>query len=71
VVSVDDSLVAAALPTTPTTPVGLVRYLAVLLLIAGGAALLVAAVLGQRLMRSTTPAPAGATNPVADPRRTP
>ena len=72
VVSVDDSLVAAALPTTPTTPVGFVRYLAVLLLIAGGAALLVAAVLGQRLMRPTTPAPAGRpTDPVADPRRTP
>jgi hypothetical protein len=57
---------AAAQALTPQNPVGLVRYLAVLLLIAGGAALLIAALLGQRLARSR----AGVTSPVAEPRRT-
>lgn len=54
----DDSMVAAALPLTPETPVGAVRYLAVLLLIAGGTALLVSAILGQRLFQSRAAAPA-------------
>jgi hypothetical protein len=57
---------AAVQALTPENPVGLVRYLAVLLLIAGGAALLIAALLGQRLARSSS----GVTSPVAEPRRT-
>lgn len=63
VAAADDSIVAAALPLTPETPVGAVRYLAVLLLIAGGTALLVSAVLGQRLFhgRAAAPAEAGTT----------
>ena len=48
---------------TPQSPVGAVRYLAVLLLIAGGTALLVAAVLMQRARATMTPA--------ANPRRAP
>ena len=54
---------AAATALTPTNPVGAIRYLAVLLLIAGGAALLVAAVLMQRVRATQTPA--------ANPRRAP
>jgi hypothetical protein len=54
---------AAATALTPTNPVGAIRYLAVLLLIAGGAALLVAAVLMQRARSPQTPA--------ANPRRAP
>jgi hypothetical protein len=54
---------AAAQALTPQNPVGLIRYLAVLLLIAGGMALLVAAVLMQRARATQTPA--------ANPRRAP
>ena len=54
---------AATVALTPTNPVGAIRYLAVLLLIAGGAALLVAAVLMQRVRATQTPA--------ANPRRAP
>jgi hypothetical protein len=54
---------AATTALTPTNPVGAIRYLAVLLLIAGGAALLVAAVLMQRVRATQTPA--------ANPRRAP
>jgi len=54
---------AAAQALTPENPVGLIRYLAVLLLIAGGMALLVAAVLMQRARATQTPA--------ANPRRAP
>ena len=54
---------AATVALTPANPVGAIRYLAVLLLIAGGAALLVAAVLMQRA-RATQ-------SPVANPRRAP
>jgi hypothetical protein len=54
---------AATTALTPTNPVGAIRYLAVLLLIAGGAALLVAAVLMQRARATQTPA--------ANPRRAP
>lgn len=66
VVVLDDSTIAAAAPLTPATPVGAIRYVAILLLLAGGIALLVAALLGQRLLRV-----AGPTIPVAEPRRTP
>ena len=54
---------AATTALTPQSPVGAVRYLAVLLLIAGGTALLVAAVLMQRARATMTPA--------ANPRRAP
>jgi hypothetical protein len=54
---------AASQPLTPDNPVGLIRYLAVLLLVAGGMALLVAALLMQRARASQTPA--------AIPRRAP
>lgn len=54
---------AAATALTPANPVGAIRYLAVLLLIAGGIALLVAAVLMQRARATQTPA--------AIPRRAP
>jgi hypothetical protein len=54
---------AASQPLTPDNPVGLIRYLAVLLLVAGGMALLVAAVLMQRARASQAPA--------ATPRRAP
>ena len=54
---------AATLALTPDNPVGAIRYLAVLLLIAGGAALLVATVLMQRARATQTPA--------ANPRRAP
>ena len=54
---------AATVALTPENPVGAIRYLAVLLLIAGGAALLVAAVLMQRVRATQTPA--------ANPRRAP
>ncbi len=54
---------AAAQPLTPENPVGLIRYLAVLLLVAGGMALLVAALLMQRARATQTPA--------ANPRRAP
>lgn len=54
---------AATLTLTPDNPVGAIRYLAVLLLIAGGAALLVATVLMQRARATQTPA--------ANPRRAP
>ena len=54
---------AATTALTPTNPVGAIRYLAVLLLIAGGVALLVAAVLMQRARSPQTPA--------ANPRRAP
>jgi len=54
---------AATTALTPDNPVGLIRYLAVLLLVAGGIALLVAALLMQRLRASQTP--------VANPRRAP
>lgn len=46
---------AATTALTPENPVGVIRYLAVLLLIAGGAALLVAAVLMQRARALQTP----------------
>lgn len=54
---------AANVAATPESPVGAIRYLAVLLLVAGGTALLVAAVLMQRLRATQTPA--------ANPRRAP
>jgi hypothetical protein len=54
---------AATSALTPDSPVGAVRYLAVLLLIAGGGALLAAAVLMQRARATQTP--------VANPRRAP
>jgi hypothetical protein len=54
---------AATTALTPENPVGAIRYLAVLLLIAGGVALLVAAVLMQRARATHTP--------VANPRRAP
>ena len=54
---------AATTALTPQSPVGAVRYLAVLLLIAGGTALLVDAVLMQRARATMTPA--------ANPRRAP
>lgn len=54
---------AATVALTPENPVGAIRYLAVLLLIAGGTALLVAAVLMQRARVTQTPA--------ANPRRAP
>ena len=46
---------AATTALTPENPVGAIRYLAVLLLIAGGASLLVAAVLMQRARAPQTP----------------
>jgi hypothetical protein len=46
---------AATTAMTPESPVGAIRYLAVLLLIAGGAALLVAALLMQRARATQTP----------------
>lgn len=58
---------AAATALTPVSPVGPVRYLALLLLLAGGAALIAAGVLGQRLARPRAASP----DPVAEPRRTP
>lgn len=54
---------AATTALTPENPVGSIRYLAVLLLIAGGTALLVAAVVLQRARHPHTPA--------ANPRRAP
>ena len=36
---------------TPQSPVGSVRYLAIALLLAGGAALLIGSILGQRLLQ--------------------
>jgi len=64
---VDETVLAAApaatTAVTPENPVGLIRYLAVLLLVAGGIALLVAAVLMQRLRATHSPA--------AIPRRAP
>ena len=64
--AVDDTLVAASAATTaltPESPIGAIRYLAVLLLIAGGTALLTAAILMQRARATQTPA--------ATPRRAP
>ena len=63
----DDSVVAAGLPMTPANPVGAIRYVALLLLLAGGVALVAAAILGQRLLQSG----AASVSPVAEPRRTP
>jgi len=54
---------AATTALTPESPVGAIRYLAILLLIAGGAALLVAAVIMQRARAIQSPA--------ANPRRAP
>ena len=54
---------ASTVALTPENPVGAIRYLAVLLLIAGGTALLVAAVLMQRARATQSPA--------ATPRRAP
>ena len=66
--AVAEEVVVAAAPAattalTPENPVGAIRYLAVLLLIAGGIALLVAAVLMQRARATQIPA--------AIPRRAP
>jgi hypothetical protein len=54
---------AATTALTPESPVGAIRYLAILLLIAGGTALLVAAVIMQRARAIQSPA--------ANPRRAP